>query len=204
MFGLCLLGALMRMLVGPGDIHIAANVFSPGNDHFQDVIPQTVLDAASSDFRTRAASRDPRAGPLRATDSAGPASMRHHNILGLPERCGYPVTGIYRDPSHVDRGGAQRLFDGSKVLIHNFVGRSPVSRYQHGGSHPTISHYIPAYPGSFFLFAGQPSCGGRRLRQVRLMCQMEGVDLSVFLFPRTGVVRVLEVDPILWTGFRHS
>ena len=50
---LCVLGALIRMLVGPGDIHIAANVFSPGNDHFQDVIPQTVLDAASSDFRTR-------------------------------------------------------------------------------------------------------------------------------------------------------
>ena len=47
------------------------------------------------DLGGRAASRGPRAGPLRATDSAWPASMRHHNMLGLPERCGYPVSGIF-------------------------------------------------------------------------------------------------------------
>ena len=52
-FGLCVLGALVRMFVGPGDIQVAANVFSPGNDHFRGVIPQPVLDAAIADYRAR-------------------------------------------------------------------------------------------------------------------------------------------------------
>ena len=69
-------------------------------------------------------------------------------------------------------------FDGSKVLIHNFVGRSPRKPHQHavahlrslGGDAGGASHYIPAYLGisryisvylgSFFLFAGIASAGG--------------------------------------------
>ena len=50
---LCVLGALVRMLVGPGDIHVAANIFSPGNEHFYGVIPQPVLNIASEDYRAR-------------------------------------------------------------------------------------------------------------------------------------------------------
>ena len=41
------------MLVGPGDIHVAANIFSPGNEHFYGVIPQPVLNIASEDYRAR-------------------------------------------------------------------------------------------------------------------------------------------------------
>ena len=39
-----------------------------------------------------------------------------------------------------------------------------------GGSHPTISHYIPAYPGIsriLFLFAGRVSGTSQRERQMR-------------------------------------
>ena len=52
-FVLCVLAALVRMLVGPGDIRVAANVFSPGNDHFHGVIPPPVLEAASADYQAR-------------------------------------------------------------------------------------------------------------------------------------------------------
>ena len=51
MFVLCLLGALIRTAIGAGDIRIAANVFSPGNEHFRTVIPPAVLEAATSDFK---------------------------------------------------------------------------------------------------------------------------------------------------------
>ena len=65
-------------------------------------------------------------------------------------------TGIHRDPSHL---------------------RPPVGATTDGGSHPTISHYIPlypgisrhipAYPGSFFV-RGLPGIGSNsaRLRDV--------------------------------------
>ena len=59
--------------------------------------PPSVPAPRQALLSSRAASRDPRAGPLRATDSAWPASMRHHNILGLPERCGYPVSRYIPD-----------------------------------------------------------------------------------------------------------
>ena len=53
MFVLCLVSAVIRAAVGPGDVHVATNVFSPGIDHFRTVIPEAVMEAASSDFRAR-------------------------------------------------------------------------------------------------------------------------------------------------------
>ena len=52
----------------------------------------------------------------------------------------------------------------SKVLIHNFVGRSPCKPHQHAVAHlrslgGDAGERIPLYPGSFFLFAG----GSRRI-----------------------------------------